>query len=89
MDENIKTNIELLGHVAVLLVALTLFPQIYTIIKKKKADSISYLTYIIHILASGLLIIYAFYLNLLPILLGNSMILINSAIIIFLKYKYS
>ena len=82
-------NIELLGYVAIVLVSLTLFPQIYTILKKKKADSVSYLTYIINILASGLLMIYALYQNLLPILIGNSMILINSVIIIFLKYKYS
>jgi len=86
---NIYFDIETLGYVAIFLVSLTLLPQIYTIIKKKNADSVSYLTYFINIISSSLLIVYALYLNLLPILLGNSMILLNSAIIVYLKHKYS
>jgi len=89
MENNIYFDIEIVGYVAICLVSLTLLPQIYTIVKKKNADSLSYLTYFINIIASSLLIIYAFYLNLLPILIGNSMILLNSCIIIYLKHKYS
>lgn len=89
MENNIYFDIETLGYFAIFLVSLTLLPQIYTIVKKKNADSLSYLTYFINIFASSLLIIYAFYLNLFPILLGNSMILFNSCIIIYLKHKYS
>ena len=89
MENNIYFDIEIVGYVAICLVSLTLLPQIYTIVKKKNADSLSYLTYFINIFASSLLIIYAFYLGLFPILIGNSMVLFNSIIIICLKYKYS
>lgn len=89
MENNIYFDIETIGYIAICLVSLTLLPQIYTIVKKKNADSLSYLTYFINIIASFLLIIYAFYLGLFPILIGNSMVLFNSIIIICLKYKYS
>ena len=81
--------IQIIGYIAIIIVSITLFPQIYTIIKTKNADSISYLTYLLNASSSILLIIYALYLELWPILLGNTMILFTSICILYLKYKYT
>jgi len=86
---DIVIDVEKIAYVAITLVSLNLFPQIYLIIKNKSATSISYLTYILSVISSSLLIYYAYTLNLIPILLGNSMILLTSITIICLKYKYS
>jgi len=80
---------QLLAYVSIFLVSINLFPQIYIIIKNKKATNISYLTYILTTVSSLLLTIYAYHFKLLPILIGNTMVFINSIIILFLKYHYS
>ena len=54
-QNNIYFDIETIGYVAICLVSLTLLPQIYTIVKKKNADSLSYLTYFINIIANVIL----------------------------------
>ena len=82
-------NYNILAYVAISIVSINLFPQIFVIINNKNADSVSYITYCTNLISSLLLIIYAFYFNLLPILIGNIMIFFTSFIIIFLKYKYS
>ena len=78
-----------LAYTAIIIVSINLSPQIFLIIKNKNAKSISYLTYFMNLISTSLLIIYAYNLNLTPILIGNSMLFITSAITIFLKYKYS
>ena len=80
---------EILAYIGICILSINLFPQIFLIVKNKNADSVSYLTYIMNIVSSLLLIIYEFYYNLTPILIGNIMIVISSFIIIILKYKYS
>jgi len=80
---------DLLGYIAIIFLSFSFFPQIYIIIKNKNADSVSYSTYYINCLAASLLIIYAINRSLLPILLGNTIVLFTSIVIICLKYKYS
>jgi MtN3 and saliva related transmembrane protein len=86
---NLSEYNDLLGYIAIIFLSLSFFPQIYIIIKNKNADSVSYSTYYINGIASILLIIYAINRSLLPILLGNSIVLATSIIIIYLKYRYS
>ena len=80
---------EILGYIAICIVSINLFPQIFLIIKNENAVSVSYTTYIMNIISSLLLIIYAYDFSLLPILVGNVMILLTSLSIVVLKYKYS
>ena len=80
---------EILGYIAICIVSINLFPQIFLIIKNENAVSVSYTTYIMNIISSLLLIIYAYDFSLLPILVGNVMILLTSLTIVVLKYKYS
>ena len=82
-------DFEILAYIGICIVSINLFPQIYLIVKNKNADSVSYLTYIMNIFSSLLLIVYACVYDLMPILVGNIMIAITSFIIIILKYKYS
>jgi len=85
----ITIDYEILAYIAICIVSINLFPQIFLIIKNKNADSVSYLTYIMNMISSILLIIYAFDFNLIPILVGNVMILVTSFTILLLKYRYS
>ena len=82
-------DFEILAYIGISIVSINLFPQIYLIVKNKNADSVSYLTYIMNIFSSLLLIVYACFYDLMPILVGNMMVAITSFIIIILKYKYS
>jgi uncharacterized protein with PQ loop repeat len=82
-------DFEILAYIGISIVSINLFPQIYLIVKNKNADSVSYLTYIMNIFSSILLIVYACVYDLMPILVGNMMVAITSFIIIILKYKYS
>lgn len=79
---------EILGYIGICIVSINLFPQIYLIIKNKNAHSVSYSTYVMNMISSLLLFIYAFNENLIPILLGNTMIFFCSVIIVILKYTY-
>jgi MtN3 and saliva related transmembrane protein len=79
---------DVLGYIAITLVSLNLFPQIYSIIKHKSARVISYATYSMTLVSSILLVIYAYNLQLYPILIGNSMVFLTSATILYLKYLY-
>ena len=88
-SNNLTEYNDLLGYIAIIFLSLSFFPQIYIIIKNKNADSVSYSTYYINGVASILLIICAINRSLLPILLGNSIVLATSIIIIYLKYRYS
>ena len=84
-----KFDYQILAYIAICLVAVNLLPQIILIIKNKNANSISYITYIINIISSLLLSIYAYHFGLFPIFIGNLIIFVNSIIILCLKYKYS
>jgi len=84
-----KFDYNILAYIGIFIVSINLIPQIFLIIKNKKAESISYETYFMNLVSSSLLIIYAYNLNLMPILIGNAMLFITSSIVIFLKYKYS
>jgi uncharacterized protein with PQ loop repeat len=84
-----KFDYNILAYIGIFIVSINLIPQIFLIIKNKKAESISYGTYFMNLVSTSLLIIYAYNLNLMPILIGNTMLFITSAITIFLKYKYS
>jgi uncharacterized protein with PQ loop repeat len=79
---------DILGYIAITLVSLNLFPQIYSIIKNKSAKVISYVTYSMTLISSFLLVIYAYNLKLYPILIGNSMVCLSSAAILYLKHLY-
>jgi len=82
-------DVQILAYIAIAFLSLNLIPQIYLIIQNKNAGTISYSTYFMNIISSILLIIYAYTLQLYPILIGNIMIFIASGIIIFLKHKYN
>ena len=84
-----KFDYNILAYIGIFIISINLIPQIFLIIKNKKAESISYETYFMNLVSTSLLIIYAYNLNLMPILIGNTMLFITSAITIFLKYKYS
>jgi uncharacterized protein with PQ loop repeat len=74
-----KFDYNILAYIGIFIVSINLIPQIFLIIKNKKAESISYETYFMNLVSSSLLIIYAYNLNLMPILIGNSMVFLSSS----------
>ena len=79
---------DILGYIAITFVSFNLFPQIYSIIKHKSAKVISPITYGMTLTSSFLLVIYAYNLKIYPILIGNSMVFLSSATILYLKHLY-
>jgi len=77
-----------IGYTGSLLISINLIPQIYHIYRIKNAKSISIISFIINVISSILMIIYGLLIQKIPIIISNSMVLIFSIIMLFLKYLY-
>ena len=76
-------NNDYVGYCGSFLISINLIPQIYHIYKIKNVKSIS------NIFSAILMIAYGVLINKFPIIISNSMILIFSVIMLFLKYLYT
>jgi MtN3 and saliva related transmembrane protein len=81
-------NNDYVGYFGSFLISINLIPQIYHIYKIKNVKSISIISYFLNIFSAILMIAYGVLINKLPIIISNSMILIFSIIMLFLKYLY-
>jgi MtN3 and saliva related transmembrane protein len=81
-------TITIIGLIAALFTTISLFPQLIKIWKTKSTKDIS--TGMFMLYSGGVLLwfIYGVYLNDFPIILANSLALIQAIIIITLKEKY-
>ncbi len=85
---NINYDYDYVGYIGSLLISINLIPQIYHIYKIKNAKSISVISFILNVFSSILMIIYGLLINKIPIIISNSMVLIFSVIMLFLKHLY-
>jgi MtN3 and saliva related transmembrane protein len=83
---NIST--EYIGYAGALLTAINFLPQVIKAYKTKNADDISILTLILIILAQTIWIIYAWKLDLIPVLISNASLLLLTIILLILKMMY-
>lgn len=87
MTKELVKNI--LGYSAAVSLIITLIPQIYYIYKRKKADDISYFFFGLQILTCTLFLIYGILLEELPLIIANTLVLLQSFILYLFKYRYS
>jgi MtN3 and saliva related transmembrane protein len=83
---NIST--EYIGYAGALLTAINFLPQVIKAYKTKNADDISILTLILIIAAQSIWIIYAWKLDLIPVLISNASLLLLTIILLILKMMY-
>ena len=81
-------NNDYVGYCGSFLISINLIPQIYHIYKIKNVKSISIISYFLNIFSAIFMIAYGVLINKFPIIISNSMILIFSVIMLFLKYLY-
>ena len=82
-------NYEYIGYVGAFFISINLIPQIVHIYKIKNADSISYISIILGIIASIIMAIYGICILKIPIIISNSIIFLFYSVILIIKYLYS
>jgi MtN3 and saliva related transmembrane protein len=81
-------NIEIIGFVAGILVALSLVPQIFKSWHSRSTQDVAMSWLIINISGQIMWIIYGNYLESWPIIITSGLILIMNVFMIFLKIKF-
>lgn len=82
--------IDILGFIGSILVGVAFIPQTYsTLITPDSARSISYAFLTIIILSSILLLVYSSYYKILPMLITNVSVLLNSLVLTYTKIRNS
>ncbi|WP_031527491.1 SemiSWEET family sugar transporter [Dyadobacter crusticola] len=80
--------IEILGLVAGICTSSAVLPQLITTIKKKKANEVSTMMFIVMLTGNALWIYYGADKKDIPIIATNAFTIILNVIMLFLKYKY-
>lgn len=78
----------IVGILATVLTVVTLFPQIYKIVKSKHTKDISMLTYVILSCGAGMWVIYGLLIGDGAITITNTIVVVSSLTIVAYKLKY-
>ena len=79
--------INLFGLIGSIGVAFSLFPQTFKVVKTSKIDSLSIYFIFITLISSILQLIYGLNKEIMPIIIANSCVLINSLILFYFYIK--
>jgi len=85
MDEQVVNTI---GFVATGLIGFSMVPQVYQTFRAKRADGLSMGYLVLQVISNILFIIYGYFINSLPILICNGMILLCSTLLVWAKCCY-
>ena len=80
---------EIFGYLAAATLLSTLIPQLIKTIKKKKVDDISYVFVFLQVLTSIFFLIYGLLLKENPLIIANSLLLVQTLLMLCLKITYS
>ena len=80
--------IEYVGLVGAFLSAITFIPQVLHAYKSKSVGDLSWGMLWIVFTSVIVWLVYGFYLNLLPVIIANSIILILSAVLLYFKFSF-
>ena len=80
---------DILGYTAAVCLVITLLPQLFYTWKTKKAHDISYGFLFLQLLTCSLFFSYGILLNEKPIIIANSLVLLQSFILCIFKYIFS
>jgi MtN3 and saliva related transmembrane protein len=81
-------SIELVGYAGAVCNAISFVPQLLRVIKFRSAREISFSTFLIFAIGSGLWISYGVHYFALPVIVANSITLLLSSSIFLLKLRY-
>lgn len=77
-----------MGHIGALLSSITFIPQVLQAWRTKSVGDLSMNMLLIVITSTIVWLVYAFSLNLLPVIIANSIIFILSGILIYFKLTF-
>ena len=80
---------EIFGYLAAATLLSTLIPQLIKTIRKKKVGDISYVFVFLQVLTSIFFLIYGLLLKENPLIIANSLLLIQTLLMLFLKITYT
>jgi MtN3 and saliva related transmembrane protein len=83
---NIPT--EYIGYAGALLTAINFLPQVIKVYKTKDAEELSFWTLVLILLAQSVWMIYAFRLDLIPVLISNASLFLLALILLIMKFVY-
>jgi len=79
---------DIFGYIGTCILGVTMLPQVYKTFSEKKANDLS-LSYLgLQFSANILFIIYGYFLESLPVIISNSIVLLCSSSLIYAKYMY-
>ena len=73
---------------AAILTTVAFFPQVIKVYKTQNTQSISLSMYIVFSIGILLWLVYGFYLNSLPMIIANTITLVSSIYILYMKLKH-
>ena len=79
---------EIFGYLGMVFLTLTLIPQLGRVLKTKKAEDLSYIFLSINVLTCVFFLIYGILLEETPLIIANTIVILQTLTLIFLKYKY-
>ena len=79
---------EIIGFLAAILTTVAFFPQVIKVYKTQNTQSISLSMYIVFSMGILLWLVYGFYLNSLPMIIANTITLVSSIYILYMKLKH-
>ena len=80
--------VDILGYIGTCILGFTLLPQVIKTYSEKNAQQISTLYLMLQMVANIIFIIYAYYINSIPIIICNGIVLLFSSSLLFAKQLY-
>ena len=79
---------EIFGYLGMVFLTITLIPQLVRVFKTKRAADLSYIFLSINVLTCVFFLIYGILLNETPLIIANTIVILQTLTLIFLKNKY-
>ena len=80
-------NIEFIGFLAAILTTVAFIPQVYKVWQTKSVSGMSLTMYLIFFTGVSLWLVYGLIINSLPMILGNSITLLLTSIILYFLFN--
>ena len=79
---------EIFGYLGMVFLTLTLIPQLMKVFKTKKAGDLSYIFLSVNVLTCVFFLIYGILLEETPLIIANTVVILQTFTLILLKNKY-
>ena len=80
-------NIELIGFIAAILTTVAFVPQVYKVYQTKSVSGMSLIMYLIFFCGVLLWLVYGLIINSLPMIIGNTITVVLTSIILYFLLK--